>query len=187
MDPGRFDVGAFAAAGGELAGHWPLGALDRLAGSVLGSEPEGAAVHWQAEGDLRPVTGGEPEVWLRLSAQAIVRMRCQRCLGALPVPLDVDRWIRFVADAARAEALDAELEDDVLELQRQTDLRELIEDELLLALPLVPRHEEGACPQPLPMASGADDGAEPADREHPFAALAQLKKKPPRSDDDRED
>src|SRR5262249_20365248 len=96
-------------------------------------------------------------------------------------PLDVDRRIRFVADPEQAEALDAELEDDVLELQRHMDLRELVEDELLLALPLVPRHE-GACPQPLPMnsgASGVDDGSSPAEVPHPFAALAKLKKPSP--------
>lgn len=181
LDPRRLDVAAFAADRGEMAGHWPLAALDRLAGSVLGAEPPEAPVHWQAQGDSRPVTGSEPELWLRLSAQACVSMRCQRCLGALPVPLDVDRWIRFVGDAAQAEALDAELEDDVLELQRQMDLLELIEDELLLALPLVPRHE-GACPQPLPMASSAGEAAAEDAPPHPFAALAKLKKKPPPED-----
>lgn len=174
-DPRRLDVASFAAAGGELSGEWPLDALDRLAGSVLGPEPPGAAIHWQAEGQQRPVTGGEPEIWLHLTAQACVNMRCQRCLAPMAVPLDLDHWVRFVRDPARAEALDAELEEDVLELERQMDLRELVEDELLLALPLVPRHDE--CPQPLPM------GSEPADvpapeRPHPFAALEKLKKKP---------
>lgn len=175
IDPRRLDVAALAEAGGELAGEFPLDALERLAGSVLGAEPPGASVHWQAEGESRPVTGGEPEIWLHVTAQACVNMACQRCLGALAVPLDLDRWIRFVRDAREAEALDAELEDDVLELERQTDLRELIEDELLLALPLVPRHD--ACPQPLPMASDAVDEAAP-ERPNPFAALAKLKKEP---------
>ena len=79
----------------------------------------------------------------------------------------------------QAEALDAELEDDVLELQRHTDLSELVEDELLLALPLVPRHED--CPEPLPMGELGDPepaADAPPERPHPFAALAQLKKKP---------
>ena len=188
MDPARFGVAVFAAAGGELIGQWPLSALDRLAASVLGPEPAEALVHWQAQGELRPVTGSAPEVWLRLSVQASLSMRCQRCLGAMGVPLDLDRWIRFVPDAGQADTLDAELEDDVLQLQRQMDLRELVEDELLLALPLVPRHE-GPCPQPLPTGADVGDGAAPAAHEHPFAALAQLKKNPQRGhdDDDRED
>lgn len=176
IDPRRLDVAALAAAGGELSGEWPLADLERLAGSVMGAEPDGAPVHWQVEGEQRPVTGGEPEVWLHLTAQACVNMRCQRCLSALVVPLDLDRWIRFVRDGAQAEALDAELEDDVLELERQMDLRELVEDELLLALPLVPRHD--VCPQPLPSGAGDEQLPDaPEQRPNPFAALAQLKKK----------
>jgi uncharacterized protein len=176
-DPRRLDVAAFAASAGELMGDVPLESLDRLAESVLSAEPAGAAIHWQAEGEQRPVTGSEPEIWLHLTAQACVAMRCQRCLGAVAVPLDVDRWIRFVRDAAQAEALDAELEDDVLELQRQSNLHELIEDELLLALPLVPRHEE--CPEPLPMGDDATPVPDDHVRPNPFAALAKLKNKKP--------
>ena len=176
IDPRRLDVAAFSAAGGELSGEWALATMSRLADSVLGTEPAGAAIHWQAEGEQRPVSGGEPEVWLHLTSQACVNMRCQRCLNPLAVPLDLDRWIRFVRDAAQAEALDAELEDDVLELQRQMDLCELVEDELLLALPLVPRHDR--CPDPLPSSAGESEAAdvEPPARPNPFAALAQLKK-----------
>mgnify|MGYP003353005379 CR=1 FL=1 len=77
-------------------------------------------------------------------------------------------------DEQQAAELDAELEDDVLSLERSIDLRELVEDELLLALPLVPRHAE--CPEPLPL---PDDEA-PADvpeQPRPFAALAALKGK----------
>ncbi len=175
LDPRRLDIAAFAASAGELAGDVSLDALSRLAGSVLGAEPDAAAIHWQAAGEQRPVTGGEPEIWLHLTAQACVVMRCQRCLATMAVPLDVDRRIRFVRDPGLAEALDAELEDDVLELPRHADLIELLEDELLLSLPLVPRHDE--CPQPLPMGDDAA-GTAPAPAEpkpNPFAALARLK------------
>lgn len=174
IDPRRLDMAAFAAADGRLSGEVSLDAFERLADSVLGVEPGAAPIHWQAEGQLRPITGGEPEVWLHLSSQACVSLRCQRCLQSMAEPLDVDRRIRFVSDTAAAEALDAELEDDVLELPRHLDLHELVEDELLLALPLVPRHE--VCPQPLPQSTTLDAPAE--GRPNPFAALAQLKKKP---------
>jgi len=63
-----------------------------------------------------------------------------------------------------------------LALTRALDLIGLIEDELLLALPLVPRHD--VCPQPLKV----QDDAEPfEERAHPFAALCSLKRKLPPS------
>ena len=75
---------------------------------------------------------------------------------------------------AAAEALDAEIEDDVLALSKSLDLRELVEDELLLALPIVPRHD--VCPQPLPLpVDSAPAPEDPTERPHPFAALQRLK------------
>jgi uncharacterized protein len=96
------------------------------------------------------------------------------------VPLAIDQRLRFVRGEAQAEALDAEIEEDVLALSKSLDLRELVEDELLLALPIVPRH--GVCPQPLPLLQG--DAAPPdevPERENPFAALQGLKLSTPDS------
>ena len=56
----------------------------------------------------------------------------------------VERRIRFVDGEDAGGALDADSDDDVLALTPALDLHELVEDELLLALPLVPRHE--VCP-----------------------------------------
>ena len=172
-DPRRFDVAAAAAAGATLEGHWPLAGFDRLNDGAP-AQAEGD-LHWSVRGQRRPVTGGADEVWLHVAAQVRVWRECQRCL--LPVALDlaVARPLRFVATEALAAALDAESEDDVLVLSRRVDLHELIEDELLLALPLVPMH--ATCPQATQM-QFSDDGAR-ADAEpalQPFAALAQLKR-----------
>ena len=49
--------------------------------------------------------------------------------------------------------------------------------ELILALPLVPRHEH--CPQPLPMSAGDLDGPAEGDSQHAFASLAGLLRKTP--------
>lgn len=131
-------------------------------------------VAWSAHGERLPAAAGEGEWWLSLSAQAPVWLTCQRCLQPFEVPLAFERRLRFVRGEAEAEALDAESEDDVLALSRSLDLRELVEDELLLALPIVPRHE--VCPQPLPMAVGEDELEEDLpERAHPFAALQALK------------
>ena len=111
-------------------------------------------------------------MWLHLAADVRLALCCQRCLGPVEETVGVDHALRFVHGEAQAAELDAELEDDVLALERWTDLRELIEDELLLALPLVPRHE--TCPTPLPVPQ--DDEPEPEVPAHPFASLASLKK-----------
>lgn len=173
IDPLRLDVAALAADGAELTGQWPLAQLGRLADSALPDETPEAAVQWHVRGELRPVSGGQAEVWLHLQAEVSLALCCQRCLGPVAETVVLDRALRFVSDEQQAAALDAELEDDVLALERVLDLRELVEDELLLALPLVPRHE--VCPEPLPVPD--DDLPEEAQAPHPFAALAQLRKK----------
>ncbi|MBQ0929655.1 DUF177 domain-containing protein [Ideonella sp. 4Y16] len=169
-DPLKLDMAAFAGDHGELAGDWPLQTLPRLAESAMPEASADAVVHWQARGELRPLPDGTAEVWLQLKADVRLALCCQRCLGPVEETVALDRALRFVADEHQAAALDAELEDDVLSLERALDLRELVEDELLLALPLVPRHAD--CPQPLPLA-GDDEPEE--ERPNPFAVLAALK------------
>ena len=174
-DPLRLEMIAFATEGGQLAGQWPGASLARLAESQTPpNDVPLPKVTWSAHGEWLPAAGGEGAWWLSLSAQAPVWLTCQRCLQPFEVPLTFERRLRFVRGEAEAEALDAESEDDVLALSRSLDLRELIEDELLLALPIVPRHE--VCPQPLPMAVGEEDLEEDVpERPHPFAALQALK------------
>jgi uncharacterized protein len=173
-DPRKLDVARAAADGAVLSGRCPVSALERLAdGTVLADDD--SAVAWTARFERRPVRGGEPEVWLALQAGARVWRECQRCLQPVALELAVDRSLRFVADEATAAALDAESEVDVLAMGRRFDLLELVEDELLLALPLVPMHD--TCPVPLgPPEPAADAGPEAPAR--PFAALAALKRGP---------
>jgi uncharacterized protein len=172
FDPHRLELLRFAESGARLEGAWPAASFERLAADA----PPAGDVRWAAWGEQKPVAGGAPETWLSLEAEATVRLECQRCLQAMAQPLAVARRFRFVADEAEAARLDEDSEDDVLALppRGRLDLLPLVEDELILALPIVPRHE--TCPEPLPLP--ADDAAEEASPEHPFAALAALKRQP---------
>ncbi len=173
-DPRRVDLRHLAQQALELMGQLRQPALLRLAESVQAPAPDDV-VTWSARGEMRPVKGGEPQVWLHVAAQAQVGLVCQRCLQPMAEALVVARSFLFVPTEEEAQALDEELDDDVLVLPRLFNLLDLLEDELILALPIVPRHE--VCPQPLVAASDVlpDEGlaAVPA---HPFAALAALKK-----------
>jgi len=176
--PEKLDLAAFARDGASLEGEWPAASLERLAESGAPEAPASGwpPLHWRLHGEVRQAKGGAAQTWLHVAADGQVALTCQRCLQPVLEDLEIDRWIRFVDTEAEAAALDADSDDDVLALPRHLDARELIEDELLLALPLVPRHE--VCPEPLAHADGAEPAAEEEDeqRPNPFAKLAALKR-----------
>ncbi len=170
LDPRALDVAAACRQGAVLQGEWAIAGMERLAASLAG--PSDAAAAWQARASLKPVAGGEPELWLDLAAQAEVPLQCQRCLQPMAMALEVDRRFRFARSEEEAAELDELSEDDVLALPQRLDLAELLEDELILALPLVPRHDD-ACPEPLPLPAEEPEAEDEAP--HPFAALAALR------------
>jgi len=173
FDPRHLDIKAFAQAGAELLGETSLADWPRLLDEQFAENPEGR-VRWQLQGRMVPVTGGAPQVAVSLQAEVTLALQCQRCLTAVLEPMVTERDFLFVADEATAEALDEDSEADVLVISRDFDALSLVEDELILALPLVPRHD--TCPQSLPDAA-VDEGFEQAsERPNPFAALAALKK-----------
>jgi uncharacterized protein len=171
FDPTQLDVEAFAKAEATLEGSWPLTRLTRLASSVV-APADAEVVAWNIRGEHRVVRGGPHQVWLHVQASTRVMLECQRCLSPVGAEIVARRSFLFVHGENTAAELDNDSEDDVLALTRALDAVELIEDELLLALPLVPRHE--TCPQPL-LATGPELSTED-DTPHPFAALAALKR-----------
>ena len=191
IDPLRLNVAHFAADALQAEGDWAIAELPRLAesecpadaGSPLKARADAPTppprsssdltrrVQWRAVGSHRPV-GGENQIWMHLLADADVILQCQRCLLPLDEAVRVDRHFRFVADEDTAAALDDETEDEVLVLQKSLNLRDLVEDEMLLALPLVPRHD--VCPETIPMQFG--DVEEVEEKANPFASLALLRK-----------
>ncbi len=175
FDPRRLDIKAFAQAGAELQGQSPLTQWSRLLDEQMaGARPEGHSVRWHLLGRMTPVTGGPARIGMTLSAEVDLPMQCQRCLTLVVETVQAEREFVFVADEATAEAMDDESEEDVLVISRDFDALSLVEDELILALPLVPRHE--ICPQTLPV-DAVDEAFEAASqRPNPFAALAALKK-----------
>lgn len=167
-EPRRLDVAAFARDAGALEGRWPIGGFARLLEGTLGASGAAPDVEWSARGEQRPGGAGQPQVWLHLDARAEVSLACQRCLQPMAVPLVVHTALRFVEGEDRAQREDEASEEDVLALSPSIDLHELAQDELILALPLVPRHDD--CALPAPAADAACGEAKP------FAALEQLRR-----------
>jgi uncharacterized protein len=180
IDLKHINVKAFARDGMRAQGVQSLAHFDRLselAWSGGGADNPAPQVSWSLTGEMVPVTGGDAEIWLHLSAEVSLPMQCQRCMGPVLVEVFSDQSFRFVADEATAEAQDDESDEDLLVLSPELDVWELIEDELIMSAPIVPKHE--VCPATVTM-SVADAAFEEAleAKPNPFAALAQLKQKP---------
>lgn len=176
FDPLHLDVKAFAQAEGELDGASPLAQWPRLTLEQVSGGDAASAVRWRLRGSTVPVSGAADEVWLELEAEVDLPMQCQRCLKLVLTPVMAERSFRFVADEATAAALDDEAEEDILVISRDFDALALVEDELIMALPLVPRHD--VCPEAVTMAVSDPEAQAEQARPNPFAALASLKKNP---------
>ncbi|MEO8297032.1 MAG: DUF177 domain-containing protein [Burkholderiales bacterium] len=176
--PGRLDVRAFATAGASIHGELPVAQLSRLSLSLhtQATDQPPPAVTWSATGEARKRQVGGPEPWIHLQASVVAPLTCQRCLQRADEPLDVDRWFRFVGSEELAAELDEQSDDDVLVESRVFDLLALIEDELLLTMPMVPMHDQCPAAPRHAQASVAHLDADPvAPKRQPFAALAALK------------
>ncbi len=171
--PPRLDLLAFARSAGVLSGSDLLSNYERLMQETKGLGPENALI-WSARGEWLTHPPGGPQVWLHLKANAELALTCQRCLGLAALNVDVMRSFRFCATEEQAQAEDAQADEDLLVLCDDFNLAELIEDEMLLALPLVPRHR--VCPVPVRMAL-ADPDFETAllERRQPFTVLEKFK------------
>lgn len=128
----------FAAAGAMQQGVWPVRDFPRLR-DMLASDA--GDVRYAIEGvcDAR----GRPA--LRVKVSGALQLRCQRCLEALVFEVDTDETLVLAATQAEidAEPADARAPDRVL-AGEEMPVRELLEDELILALPYAPRHERCA-------------------------------------------
>ncbi len=101
--------------------------------------------------------------------QASLALQCQRCLQALEMPLKLE--FRLMIDASDELVRDSSL-DTLYSDEGFIDLFEVVEDELILAIPLVALHEDTACNEYWPV---SETETETAAKENPFSVLAQLK------------
>ena len=148
----------FARRGNRLSGSVEFKLMPRLLGELVDAKGE---VTVEIQGS--EVDG---DCFLDVSIDAAPRVACQRCLK--PQMLDLELDARFLLVLPGQPMPDDGLEDDSFDpivVERNLDMLALVEDELLLALPLSPRHD--ICDNPQPRER--DDSASP------FAALANLR------------
>lgn len=163
--PQQIDARRFAESGRHLKGEILLADCPRLEQAVEASEgPISVDLVFELQ------SGGRPVVQGRIQAKVI--LECQRCLEPATIALNCEVSIGVVLNEEQAELLPADL--DPLIVEDELKLYELIEDELILALPIVPVHDQ--CDLPAGALPEEDQAMESTKRENPFAILASLKK-----------
>jgi uncharacterized protein len=154
------DVHALIRQGITLEGEVPVVDLPRLRGTVLRGAPIRFSFRFGRNDEGQAVVTGQ--------VQGMVELTCQRCLEAVAIELDVEVGLGVVGTEEAAKALPYELDPLILG-EEPVRLVDLIEDEILLALPVVPMHAHTCVP-----AHREHEGMEKAD--NPFAALRGLVK-----------
>jgi uncharacterized protein len=152
----------FAREAGEIADSMEVANLSRLRDELF--EPLGAVV-FKVEG--LPQLRGKPALRVKVAADLV--LKCQRCLGPVKFRVDSTRQLELVPATAALVDL-AEEPDDIEQIHADPalDVVMLIEDELLLGLPMVVAHPQGACSLPVP------EGME-SRQKSPFEALSKFK------------
>jgi uncharacterized protein len=161
-------------------GFLAMDALPRVAlEAAARSADDGFA--WVVNTFFDGVAGGEPRLKMNLSLKGQMHLICQRCMQPCLVEIDESRQFVFLANEALADAFP--MEDDALEplvMCSQFDLLGTMEDEILLSLPLIPKHSVGVCeaaaagPKADALASQEETIKKP---DNPFNILKNMKKK----------
>lgn len=116
-------------------------------------------------------------VYIEGEAHCTVQVRCERCGDEMTLKINSSfAYTPVKGDDSAQEEIPQRY--DVIEPDEhgEVNLRQLVEDELILALPLFPMHDEGQCdPNKLQMSWGVIE-PEP-EKPNPFAILQELKKK----------
>ena len=171
--PTHLDVKAFAQSASVLAGHDGLSKFERLMQETQGAGAD-RLLDWSVQGELRADDSQVEQIWLHLTVGASLPLVCQRCLHPVDIAVAVSRSFRFVGSEEAAETQDEEAEEDVLALSKDFNLRELIEDEVLMELPVVARHE--VCPVEVKLTVlDPDFDAATTEKLNPFAVLGKLR------------
>ena len=166
--PRMADPRKFAQQGISVEGKIAVAELPRLASALADDAAEVMA-------ELEFSIAEEDRKVLRGRAKAQVQVICQRCLGSMPLDLQVELNLAVVWDEDQAVTLPKYL-DPLIHGEGPADLYSVIEEELLLDLPMVSYHDTECVARERFQSGEIEESPEPID--NPFQMLKQLKGTP---------
>ncbi|MCQ8128021.1 YceD family protein [Methylomonas rivi] len=164
--PNLIDPLLFAERRSILTGVLKISELERLSGMVVNTGGDIAVDARFAKQGKRAVVSGK--------IQTVLELECQSCLQALAWPITLAFKLAVVSSLQEADSLEIDCEPLLLNGEK-VSLHDLIEDEILLAIPDYPRHEYDCIPRHQSRDSDFDDNSQ-TETNNPFSVLAKLKK-----------
>jgi len=138
---GKFDAFRLVRERAAIEGTLDAAVLPRLADQLV---DDGAPLRWRIEGTTDAM--GRPALAIDLAGE--LPLECQRCLGVFRWAVAQRTAVLLAGSEAEVAALDNGSELEVVLAVAPLDPIELVEDELVLALPFAPRHPDGECLPP---------------------------------------
>lgn len=129
----------FARKGMELRGEIGMAEMPRMQDTLFSPEGQVAFV-------LRGLLNRNGKPMLEIELNGMCQLLCQRCLQGLPYRIEMVSHLLPVAEEELDGSSPDEEEMERIPAQTNMNVQELIEEEILLNLPLAPKHEIGACP-----------------------------------------
>jgi len=167
--PPHVDPRKLADRSATLEGELQLAELQRLCGPLADNQGM-VRTKFVFERDERNAVVFHSEL------EVEVKMVCQRCLELVTLPIYSACDYAVVKEGGNTQSVPQGY--DVLELgEDPLDLLALVEEELLLALPIVPAHDPKDCQQPAGLEE-PESSEDEVTRSNPFSVLAQLKRDP---------
>jgi uncharacterized protein len=158
------------------AGFLSIADMPRVAEEASANLP-GDGFEWSVQTHFEESPGSEPRQILELGLKGRLHLICQRCLQDCAIDLQENRRFILVKTEADADAYPIEDEEqEPLVVNQHFNLLETIEDEVLLSLPLIPKHPDDFCePHATTFGDGEAEEFE-NERENPFNILKNMKK-----------
>lgn len=166
--PNLIDPLLLADRNASVEGDLPLSICDRLAELLFDNTGYvEVMLHFARNGRLAIIEG---------HVSAVLALKCQRCLEAVEWPVSSDIKLGIVSSLDQANSLPDGYDPLLILEEGKIPLKDIIEDELLLSLPSIPKHESNCMPpnmsknEPVTLPKIAQ-----LPTETPFSILADLK------------
>jgi uncharacterized protein len=153
----------FARNAGVVHGKMAISGFERLRDYL-------ADDHGELQYSVRGGSGENTEPSLQIRVHGPISLRCQRCLGRIGHMLDLRTDLLLARDKSELARFDADASVDCILATPELDIIALVEDEIILSLPVSPRHGEDECTVDKRESDNRVEG------KSPFSALAALKK-----------